>query len=385
MPRLPGPRPSTPGAAPHSLDPTTPGVESANPPENDRPFTAADELPTRRPGVIEIAVRRVDGFQQKHGLFGFPFAVLQKFGNDQAGGKAALIAYYGLFALFPLLLLFATILGYVLKGNVKLQEQLINSALGNFPIIGPQLKSHVHSLSGSAGAVIFSSLLLLYGAIGLGLATQSAMNTVWNIPFVRWPMFLLRYLRAFAVLVLLALSTIGTTVLTGFATLASHGPFSSALLLIGSLVVNFMLILTAFMVMTADKLRWRDVALGAALAAIFWQVMQLIGSWYIGRELQNRTETYGFFGIVIALLAWIFLGAQLFLLAAEINVVKRERLWPRSMTQPPLTAADRAVFDRLAQMEVRRPEVELEVRFLPEADRNPLAGLPTRAQRDKAT
>ena len=43
-------------------------------------------------------------------------------------------------------------------------------------------------------------------------------------------------------------------------------------------------------------------------------------------------------------MAWIYLGAQFFLLAAEINVVKRYRLWPRSITQPPLTEADRAVF-----------------------------------------
>jgi hypothetical protein len=92
----------------------------------------------------------------------------------------------------------------------------------------------------------------------------------------------------------------------------------------------------------------------------------------VGRELQHATETSGFFGIVIALLAWIYLGAQLFLLAAEINVVKRYRLWPRSITQPPLTPADRAVFERLARMEIRRSEVEVEIEFTPEADFDPL-------------
>ena len=90
-------------------------------------------------------------------------------------------------------------------------------------------------------------------------------------------------------------------------------------------------------------------------------------------------EVYGFFGTVIALLAWIYLGAQLFLIAAEINVVRRYRLWPRSMTQPPLTAADRAVYQRLALMEIRRPEVKLEMGFLPEADYDPLAPTPVSA------
>jgi uncharacterized BrkB/YihY/UPF0761 family membrane protein len=198
------------------------------------------------------------------------------------------------------------------------------------------------------------------------------MNKVWNIPYVHWPPIGMRYLRGLAVLFLLALSTLGLTLLTGFATLAEHGDVSTGLLLAGSLVLNFGLILVAFMVMTAESLTWRDVLLGAVLATVFWQVLQLIGSWYVGRELQHATETYGFFGIVIVLLAWIYLGAQLFLLAAEINVVKRYRLWPRSITQPPLTAADRAVFERLALMEVRRSEVEIHIDFTPEANFDPL-------------
>ncbi len=344
----------------------------AQPDDPGAPDASTDDHQPGRPGAIEVIVRRVDEFQQKHRVLGFPFAVVQKFGNDQAGSRAALIAYYGLFAVFPLLLLFTTILGYTLHDNEHLRKQLVDSALGNFPIIGPQLESQVHPLTGSAAAIVISSLLLVYGAVGLGLATQSAMNTVWNIPYVRWPPILLRYLRGIAVLVLLAVSTIGSTVLTGFATLASHTNVSTALLLVGSLALNFVLILLAFNVMTADNLKWRDIAFGAVLATAFWQVMQLIGSWYVGRELRHQTATFGFFGIVLVLLTWIFLGAQLFLLAAEINVVKRDRLWPRSMTQPPLTVADRLVFDRLAQMEIRRPEVELEVRFLPSADWDPL-------------
>jgi len=189
----------------------------------------------------------------------------------------------------------------------------------------------------------------------------------------------MRYLRGFAVLALLAVSAIGSTVLTGFATLPAHQGASRLLLLIGSLALNFVLIFIAFMVMTAEKFTWRDVVLGVALATVFWQTLQLVGSWYVGRELQHATETYGFFGIVIVLLAWIYLGAQFFLLAAEINVVKRYRLWPRSMTQPPLTAADRAVFERLARMEVRRGEVEVRVEFTPEADFDPLEPAPVSA------
>ncbi len=337
------------------------------------PDTASEGEAASRPRGLALVVRKADRFQQDHGVVGFPFAVIQKFGNDQAGAKAALIAYYGLFALFPLLLLFTTFLGYALHNNEKLRNDLVDSALGAFPIIGPQLRSQTHGLTGSAFAITIGSILLLYGAVGLGLATQSAMNHVWNIPYVRWPPFFLRYLRAVAILALLALSTVGSTVLTGFATLVSHGWSTHVLLLVGSLAVNFVLIVVALKVMTAVPLTMRDLALGAALATVFWQVLQLIGSWYVGRELHHSSDTYGFFGIVIVLLTWIYLGAQLFLLAAEINVVQRYRLWPRSITQPPLTAADKEVFERLARMELRRPEVQVDVGFTPEADLDPLA------------
>jgi YihY family inner membrane protein len=299
--------------------------------------------------------------------------VFQKFGNDQAGSRAALIAYYGLFAIFPLLLLFTTILGYVLHNNETLRHNLVNGALGSFPIIGTQLQSETHTLQGSGAAVVVGGVLLLYGAVGLGQATQAGMNAVWNVPYVRRPPLLLRYARALGVLVLLALSTIGSTVLTGFATLATKGWPATTILIVGSTLLNFVLIMAAFKVMIAAPLKLREIALGAALAAIFWQALQLVGSWYIGRGLQHNSDTYGFFGVVIVLLSWIYLGAQLFLLAAEINVVRRYRLWPRSIVQPPLTAADRRVFERLARMASRRPEAEVSIAFSPEADRDPLA------------
>ena len=176
-------------------------------------------------------------------MLGFPWAVVQKFGNDQAGSKAALLAYYGLFAVFPLLLLFTTILGYVLQDNERLRQNLVDSAIGTFPIIGAQLQSQTHTLEGSGAAAAIGAILLLYGAVGLGQAAQGAMNAVWNIPYVRRPSFVLRLLRAVGVLVLLALSTVGSTMLTGFATLATQGWPAKVFLLVGSFVLNFGLIL----------------------------------------------------------------------------------------------------------------------------------------------
>src|SRR5437899_675461 len=94
----------------------------------------------------ERVVGAFDDFQRERSWVGFPLAVLKKFSDDRAGNLAALIAYYGFFSLFPLLLALVTILGFVLSGHSGLQHDLVNSALARFPVIGPQLRRNVRSL-----------------------------------------------------------------------------------------------------------------------------------------------------------------------------------------------------------------------------------------------
>ena len=307
-------------------------------------------------------------------MLGFPFAVAQKFGNDQAGGKAALMAYYGLFALFPLMLLMATILGFLLKGDPALRQQLIDSSLGNIPVIGDELRSQVHPLEGNTAALIIGIAGTVYGSLGIGFAAQNAMNTVWNIPHVHWPSIWIRYARTFGVIGLLGLASITSTALAAFATAVASGEQATVLAVSASAVLNLGIFLLAFKVLTAEPLRTREVAVGAVIATVFWEALQLIGTWYVTRGLEHASPVYGIFAVVITLLSWLYLGSQLFLWAAEINVVLRYRLWPRSVTQPPLTRADRLVFQRLAQMQVRRPEEEISTSFTEAADEDPLTG-----------
>jgi uncharacterized BrkB/YihY/UPF0761 family membrane protein len=210
-------------------------------------------------GWIERQVRRADRFQQRHVVLAFPWAVAQKFGNDQAGGKAALMAYYGLFALFPLLLLLATVLGFALSGNPALREQLIDSALG-------------------------------------------------NIPYVHWPSLWTRYARTFGVIGLLGLASVSSTVLAAFATAMARGWAATALAIMASSLVNLGLFLLAFMVLTAEPLRAREVAVGALVATVLWEALQLIGTWYVARGLRTASPTYGVFAVVITLLSWLYLG-----------------------------------------------------------------------------
>ena len=100
---------------------------------------------------------RVDRFQRRHPATGLPLAVIYKFVDDQGAYLAALCAYYAFISLFPLLLLFATVLGIVLADNPDLQDRILDSAMSQIPVIGGQL-GEPEKLSGGATAIIIGGI-----------------------------------------------------------------------------------------------------------------------------------------------------------------------------------------------------------------------------------
>jgi membrane protein len=313
---------------------------------------------------IEKTVRKVDAAQQRHTFLSFPMAVVKKFGDDQAGYLAALIAYYGFFSLFPLMLVFVSVLGILLRGNPDLQQSIVNSALRDFPVIGDQISKNIHAISGNGFALAVGILGTLWAGLGVTQAAQNAMNRIWDVPRKDWPNFLFSRLRGLGMLAILGTITVGATFLSGF---SSSGSANSLLLAIagiaGSLVLNFLLFFLSFMVLTVKNVGWRDVVPGSIVAAVLWTLLQALGEYYLTHQIKNASEVYGTFALVIGLLVWIYLGAQLTLYCAEINVVRARRLWPRSLVQPPLTPADEHVLTALVQAEVQRPEETAEVSF----------------------
>ena len=115
---------------------------------------------------------RLDGVQRRRPAVGFPLAVLYKYFDDQGGYLAALIAYYAFVSLFPLLLLLSTVLGLVLVGHPGLQEQVLHSALSQFPVIGDQL-GQPHRLGGGVGGLVIGGVGALYGGLGVAQATRT--------------------------------------------------------------------------------------------------------------------------------------------------------------------------------------------------------------------
>ncbi|MEO5679937.1 MAG: YihY/virulence factor BrkB family protein, partial [Acidimicrobiales bacterium] len=91
----------------------------------------------------------------------------------------------------------------------------------------------------------------------------------------------------------------------------------------------------------------------------------------VGHQLRHASQVYGYFASVLGLVSWIYLGAQMTLYAAELNVVRSRRLWPRSIVQPPLTEADVRTFDFIARQGERRPEQAVHSRWDPGVEAQP--------------
>jgi membrane protein len=313
---------------------------------------------------VKGLIRRVDRYQREHVWLGFPVALFKRFGEDKAGQLAALVAYYGFFSLFPLLLAVVTVAGLVVGDNPELQTRILDAALAQFPVIGDEIRANLGRLEGTGLALVVG----IGGALWSGLAgikaAQNAMDKVWDVPVKDQPSFLVAILRAVLMLATLGMFLLLSTFLGGVA--AGADTRSTALQVAGvagSFVLNFLVFWVAFRVLTVADVSWGEVLPGAIGASVLWSVLQTVGGYVIGHRLQSASETYGFFAVVLALLTWMYLGGQATLLAAEINVVRTKRLWPRALDPDDLTEADRRALKALAEAEERHEAQEVRVRF----------------------
>ncbi len=235
--------------------------------------------------------------------------------------------------------------------------------MADFPVVGQELRRNVGALGGNGLALVVGLLALVWGSLGVAQVAQHAMAQVWNVPGARRPGFGPRLVRSLLVLAVLALAIVGTAALTTFATLVPGGsavPILSTALVV---VLNVALYWLAFRVLTPAEIPWRDLLPGAVLGGVAWTALQALGGWLVARQLRHTSELYGTFGVVLGLLFFLYVAAQITVYAAEVNVVRARRLVPRSLAPPPLTHADETVLADVAAAEQRRPEQHVDVSF----------------------
>jgi membrane protein len=320
--------------------------------------------------LFQSSMNRVDDFQQRHAALGFPLAVRQKFSDDQGGYLAATVTYYAFFSIFPLLLVLVTVLGYALQGDPSLQHRVLDSALADFPVIGPQLRDNVHSLHGSVAALVVGIGVAVWAGTGVAIALEHALDQVWGVPVHRRANAVLARVRALAWMVAIGGIMLAGTVLGSAAAVAGYGPAVRVAALVVSLAINIGVFLAVFRLLTSHSPSWREVLPGALVAGVAWEILQAVGGYIVDHQLRHASSTYGVFAIVIGLLSWIYLAARITLLSAEINVVYARRLWPRSLSvlvEQPLTTGDEEALRQRAGIEERRSDEDVSVAFEPPA------------------
>jgi membrane protein len=313
-------------------------------------------------GVVDTLDRR----QRRWSVFGFPVATFFKFIDDQGPYLAAIISFYGVLAIFPVLLLAVTIFGWFLAGNPGLQDQLLDSALSGFPIIGDQL-GRPDALQGSTLSTVIGILAATYGSLGLGQALQNALNVAWSVPRNKRPNPVLLRLKSLLLLVVMGTAVLAITVVSTIGSQTEvFGPRVDLtvgwLIRLVTVLLIGLLLTVVFRLAAARRHHLARAFPGAFTVAVLWQGLQYVGTVYTTRVLSETEGMVGGFGLVLGLIGVIYLAALIGVIGIEVNVVLARRLWPRSLRtlfidNTDLTDADRRAYASYVRAQ-RHKEVE---------------------------
>lgn len=310
----------------------------------------------------------LDRLQRRYRPLGFVVAVIYKYIDDQGSYLAALITYYAFVSLFPALLLLTTVLGVVLVGHPELQQQILQSAVAQFPVIGGQL-GEPQGLSGGKLGVVIGIVGAVYGGLGVGQAVQNGMDTLWAVPRNDRPDPVRSRVRSLLMLLLLGSGLIGATVLSAVGRASqSFGFVSKAGIVVAALLINSAVCLVAFKVATARDVTYRQIAPGAVAAAVLWQLLQWFGAAYVTHVVGSASATNSVFALVLGLMAFLYLIATTLLLCATANVVATDHLHPRALLvqftdDVALTGGDRRTYIGQAKAQRAKSFQTIDVTF----------------------
>ncbi len=257
---------------------------------------------------------------------------LASFGAHNDTSYAGAIAYNAIFAIFPLLLLAVSLLGFFIHDPAQRQ----NIILGLFKALGSSvsqdaLATQINQVAGgSAKLGVLGAVLALWSASGVFDQTRLALQNVWDSNKPR-PV-LLQKLVAFAMLfsvgalVLLAIVSMGVlTALSSFGDRLlgpAFGPALHGLFLAGSILIPTLLLFCGFALLywfvPHAEIRWNQVWYGAAVAAVLFEIVQLLFAYYVA-NFGHYNQTYGALGGAIAFLFFIYIAANITLFGGEVS------------------------------------------------------------------
>jgi YihY family inner membrane protein len=292
---------------------------------------------------LQKTLHKVDVYQQRHPALAFIYAVIKKYGEDEAGSQTALLTYYGFLSLFPLLLVLTTITNSIIGNSPRLNTTIIHGLTSYFPLLGAQLSGHVHSLHRSGLALVSGILFTLYGTRGVANSFRRGVQHIWQVPKAERESFPRSLLKSLTLVVVGGLGFLTASVIAGLAGAAGHGLAFRSLSVVVNLFILFWLFTFLLNFTLPRHVAIKEVRVGAATAAIGLVMLQGVGGYLLARELKSLDALYSYFALALGLLFWIYLQAQVIYFAVEIAAVNSRKLWPRSLSGSLPTAIDNKI------------------------------------------
>ena len=237
----------------------------------------------------------------------------------RTGRNATLVAHFGFLSVFPLLLVFTTIFGFVLESNSTLRKSVINSAFGRIPIIGPELARDPTQLQGNPYVLVVGLAVALWAGMKAFNMLQFALDDIAEVPLDDRPNIVRSRMRSLLGIAVVGGGQIAAAILTAFVGVTGVAMLHRVGLVLGALAVNIAVLASSYRWLTIRPQSWRELAPGAALAGVVFGALQLVGTAYVGSAISRATPVYGTFATVIGLLAWLSLHSIAALLGAELN------------------------------------------------------------------
>lgn len=260
--------------------------------------------------------------------------------NDHgASTQSAALAFYTIFSLAPLLLVVIALAGRVF-GADAVRGQIFGEFRG---WMGPQGAAFIQVILQSAAkpatsklAAALGTATLIFGASGVFIQLQEALNAVWGVtprPGAVITTLLRKRLLSFAVVLgigfLLMVSLLVSTALTALGDyLETHFNLSAKLLQGANLLVSFCIVALLFALiyrlLPDARLLWRDVALGAVVTAVLFEVGKTLIGLYLGHTA--TASAYGAAGSLVIMMLWIYYSAWIFMFGAELTHAYSEQV-----------------------------------------------------------
>ncbi|MDO8363727.1 MAG: YihY/virulence factor BrkB family protein [Actinomycetota bacterium] len=259
---------------------------------------------------------------------------IEAFRVHRTGRNAALVAHYGFMSVFPLMLVFTTVLGFVLQNRPRLRETIIDSAFARIPIIGQQIATEPERIKGNVLILVVGLLVTLWAGLRAFNALQTALDDIAEVPQDDRPSLLRTRARSMLGIAVVGGSQIGAAILTSFVGVTGVRVLHKVLLSLAAVAVNAVVLAASYRWLCMKRQSWRQVAPGAVVAGVIFAGLQLTGTAVVGRAIAKASPVYGTFASVIGLITWLSLHSMVALLGAEMNHVLPARRYTAPLPDP---------------------------------------------------